>query len=209
MPDFETIEQRVEVGGQQFTLTTLADNQQFHDPDGVFEAAGVAPAMWSLFGILWESGILLAEVMATEPIANRTILEAGCGLGLASMVIAARGGSIVASDQHPLAGNFLEINTHQNNLDPIPFETVDWHNQSDTLDKFDLVIGSDLLYERGQPELLADFVDRHSKLKSTMILTDPGRKQVGIYSRLMADNGFTSSEVTRDKARLIRYERST
>ncbi|MEX0942688.1 MAG: histidine kinase [Pseudomonadales bacterium] len=209
MPDFETIEQQVEVGGHQFTLTTLADNQQFHDPNGVFEAAGVAPAMWSLFGILWESGLLLAEAMVTEPLADRTILETGCGLGLASMVIAHRGGTVIASDLHPLAGEFLSINVRHNHLQPIPFETLDWHHEYATLDKFDMIIGSDLLYERGQPELLANFVDHHSKAKSTMILTDPGRKQVGAYTRLMEANGFTSSIETHDTVRLIRYERST
>ena len=209
MNDYNVSMEQVSAAGRAWTLTTLADRQQYFDPNGDYEAAGIAPAMWSIFGVVWAAGVLLANVMADEPIEDRSILEVGCGLGLASMVVYARGGDITASDLHPLAGEFLTGNLSHNGLADLPFETLDWNKLYPQLGTFDLIIGSDLLYERGQPDLLANFVHRHCKQSGDMILTDPGRHQVGKFNRLMAGNGFGADEKVHGKSKLMRYSRST
>lgn len=205
---YRTVLHQVDINGRTWKLETLADRQQYHDPDGAFEAAGVTPSMWSLFGVVWPAGLVLAEVMASERLDNLRILEAGCGLALASMVAAHRGGNITATDLHPLAGDFLDRNLTHNSLPPLPFAVANWAEQNE-LGKFDLVIGSDLLYEAEQPELLAMFVDRHLEEHGEFVLTDPGRKQVGRFNRLMAARGFSHDTEHRGKARTVRYSRST
>jgi predicted nicotinamide N-methyase len=205
---YSVIEQTVHVGGHSWSLVTLADRQQYHDPGGHLEAAGIPPAMWSLFGVIWPSGIALAEFLIEFPVDHLRILEVGCGLGLASMVLHARGADVTASDMHPLAGEFLADNLQRNGLSPLPFEVLDWTTGAHHA-HYDLIVGSDLLYERDQPASLAAFVDSHCAVPGEVILADPGRRQVGRFNRLMQDHGFSLAEQSRGKAKLVRYRRST
>ena len=90
---------------------------------------------------------MLYEVIT--PIAGKRILEIGCGVGLASLVLNHRGADITATDYHPEANNFLKKNTHLNEDPDISFIRTGWEDLSpNTLGFFDLLIGSDLLYER-------------------------------------------------------------
>ncbi|MCB1692344.1 MAG: methyltransferase domain-containing protein [Pseudomonadales bacterium] len=195
----------VQVFDLAFRLTTLKDRQQFADPGGYFESLGISPATWPLFGVTWSSGITLAELMTTEPIEGLRILEVGCGLGLASLVLKRRGADITASDIHPMAGEFLSRNARDNNIEPVRFLRLDWQRPPDDLPQYDLIIGSDLLYEREQPAMLAGFVPNHT---NRMILTDPGRGQAARFSRAMEAAGFRAESIQRGKERIVRYERS-
>lgn len=208
MTDYAVIEQQVRVAGRTWRLKTLKDRQQYYDPDGAFEAAGVAPAAWPMFGVVWPAGRRLAEYMATCPIDGARILEVGCGLGLASMVVHGRGGQVTASDIHPLAGEFLADNAARNHLSPVTFRLIDWHRAYHDL-VFDMIIGSDLLYERDQEAPLSTFIDRHTAADARVLLTDPGRGQVARFNRLMAANGFSVDQSFSGKSRLVRYARST
>lgn len=166
--------------------------------------------MWSLFGVVWTAGVRLADIMATEPVDGLRILEVGCGLALASMVVHARGGNVVASDLHPLAGKFLAENLAANDLPPLRFEVLDWRLEYPALGHFDLIIGSDLLYERDQPESLANFVDRHcDPVRGRAIVTDPGRRQMARFTRLMRDRGFEVDAGVSAQARVARYSRAS
>ena len=205
---YAVIEQRIEIAGRAWRIRTLKDRQQYHDPAGEFEAKGISSATWPLFGVVWQAGIMLAEYMAEYPVGALRILEVGCGLGLPSMVIHARGGNVTASDVHPLAGEFLVDNVRRNNLPSMPFQILDWRENHGG-ETYDLVIGSDLLYERDQPQLLATFIDRHCAGNGKVILTDPGRGQAGRFNQLMAHNGFSARGRSQGKARLLCYSRST
>lgn len=208
MNGYAVIEQSVDVAGRRWRLKALKDRQQFHDPSGAYEAAGVSSANWPLFGIVWPAGVMLAEYMATCSIVGEKILEVGCGLALSSLVVHSRGGDVTASDIHPLAGHFLADNASRNHLAPVPFKIIDWA-QGDGTTTYSLIIGSDLLYERGQPELLASFVGTHCDACGTVVLTDPGRGQMGRFNRLMRLNSFSVDERFDGKSRLVRYMRST
>jgi hypothetical protein len=95
------------IGGDDFHIRALRDRQQYWDPDGEAERAGISSATWPLFGLLWPAGIALAEEMSRFAVAGKSILEVGCGLGLGSLVLQRRGANITACDHHPLAEEFL------------------------------------------------------------------------------------------------------
>src|SRR6187551_2670988 len=97
----------------------LSDRQQYYDPDGRAERAGISSATWPIFGMIWPVGIALAEELSRIDIENRRILEVGCGLALCSLVLKRRGADITASDHHPLAQEFLIHNAELNNLSSI------------------------------------------------------------------------------------------
>jgi predicted nicotinamide N-methyase len=188
----ETVTLRV--GSSDYQVRSLGDRQQFSDPDGRAARAGISSASWPLFGVVWPSGLVLANEVDRLPIVGKRILEVGCGIGLSSLVLKHRGADITASDYHPLAGEFLRHNTDLNGLAPIAFHNAPWAETNSTLGRFDLIIGSDLLYERGHPGLLAGFLARHAKRDAQILLADPGRDRCGEFGNRMAMQGYERSD---------------
>jgi predicted nicotinamide N-methyase len=194
MPAYLTRLLDIRVGGLDFQLRALKDLQQFSDPDGTADQAGISSALWPIFGQAWPAGRILADEMAHHDVAGKRVLEIGCGLALASLVLHQRGADITASDHHPLAGPFLTGNAELNGLPEIPYRDLRWERPDETLGLFDLIIGSDVLYERGHARLLAALVQRHGQPKMEVLITDPGRGNSGAFSRLMSALGFVSTE---------------
>jgi predicted nicotinamide N-methyase len=213
----------VDVAGvASLQIRSLLDRQQFHDPLGVAAALGISSATWPLFGLLWPSGLQLAARLAARPVqAGERILEIGCGLALASLVGHRRGADITASDCHPLAARFLRVNARLNALTALPYRHGRWGAADDASalpgqppveGLFDLLIGSDLLYERDQPAGLAGFIARHAAPSAEVWIVDPNRGNRPAFHRQMAERGFSLSEERIEQApwrgRLLTYRRA-
>ena len=194
MPGYQVREIQHAVGGHPYRLRVLSDKQQFADPDGHGERAGISSATWSLFGQLWPAGALLAHAMDRFDIAGKRILELGCGIGLASLVLQRRGATVVATDAHPLTEGFLAYNAALNALPAIHFRHVRWDAPLPSLGRFDAIIASDVLYERGHAELIAGVVERHALPDAEVLVTDPGRGNSARFSRLLGEQGFAMAE---------------
>jgi predicted nicotinamide N-methyase len=183
----------LEVGEHDIHLRTLRDRQQYYDHNDEAEKLGISAASWPLFGVVWDSSIVLAQYLLTLDIANKRILEVGCGIGLCSLLLNKRHADITATDQHPEAGTFLAENVKLNHDQPIPFVRTDWAEQSTELGLFDLIVGSDLLYEPDHVALLADFIEQHAKPTCLIILVDPGRGFHGRFSKRLVSLGYVHS----------------
>ena len=205
-------------------IRSLLDKQQFYDPEDAALALGISSAFWSLFGLLWPSGSKLAERMALRPVnANERILEIGCGLALSSLVGHRRGANITASDCHPLAGEFLKENLRLNHLGPMNYRHGHWgehatqHQDIAVSSRFDLVIGSDILYERDERGDLAHYINEHVEDHSEVWVIDPNRGNRSHFHRNMAAQGFALIEealnisatenVAAYKGRMLTYSR--
>ena len=193
-PGYRTETQTLRIGGVEYRVRTLSDRQQYHDPDGSAERAGISSATWPLFGVLWPAGIALAEEMSRFAVAGKRILELGCGIGLSSLVLQRRGADITASDHHPLVGEFLLENARMNDIPPPKFVPAQWLGPNPDLGRFDLLIGGDVLYERDHPALLAGFIERHAQPASCIVIADPGREHRGRFGTLMIEQGYARTE---------------
>lgn len=216
MPGYSTRTLIVHVGGHPFRLRVLSDRQQFADPDGHGRRLGISSAQWSLFGQLWPAGRLLAQAMDIADIDGKRILEVGCGIGLASLVLQRRGADVVASDIHPLAEPFLSYNAALNALPALHYRQMLWHEPLETLGHFDMIIASDVLYERDHAALLAGVIGRHAHTVAEVVITDPGRGNSAPFTRLLAEQGFTVNESRcamddddhdKRRGRLLHYQR--
>lgn len=217
MPGYSVKTNTVLVGDHAYQIRSLSDKQQYADPHGLAELAGISSASWSLFGQLWPAGQVLANAMSIIPIAGRRILEIGCGLGLSSLVLQRRCADITASDHHPLAPSFLLHNAEINCLKPVAYVDLSWEKPHTSLGLFDLIIGSDILYERDHAHLLAALIARHAKPSAEIVTTDPGRGVSAAFSRSMLAQGFeieqtrcrfNSADMPPYRGRLISYKRS-
>ncbi len=183
-----------QIGEECFHIRSLLDRQQYADPEGVADRLGIGPGTWALFGVIWPSGQMLAQLMDKRSIKGLRILEIGCGLALASLVLQRRGADITVSDHHPEMPAFLNNNTALNDLADIGMISGAWEGEGEVSEKFDLIIGSDLLYERDHFDLLSGYIDRHAEVGATVMIVDPNRGHVGKFNRRMQELGYGCSE---------------
>ena len=218
MPGYLTTQASVAVHGvAHLRVRSLLDNQQFADPHGLAARVGISAATWPLFGLLWPSGAELAARLAMRPVRlGERILEIGCGLGLASLVGHRRGADMTASDCHPLAAGFLAENLRLNGLPPMKYRHGHWGALAEQLalqphaepatpvpndgsvnvrGPFDLILGSDVLYERDDSGSLARFIDAHAAPHAEVWIVDPHRSNRPAFNRRMADLGFGLTEL--------------
>ena len=191
MIDVRVRYQTIEFGDTDIHLKTLRDRNEFQDAVQEAESLGVSPSSWPLFGVVWESGEILARLMQFHNIDQLKVLEVGCGIGLASVMLSTRHADITATDYNPAAGPFLVANAALNELGPITFVREGWADTQSALGQFDLIIGSDLLYEQDNVELLAGFIERHSKPVCSVIIVDPGRGLRAKFTKRMVAGGYT------------------
>ena len=204
--------------GEDIALRSLLDRQQFYDPLGEAEREGISSSAWPLFGMLWPSARVLADTMLRQEIAGKRILELGCGLALSALVVHRRGGDITASDCHPLTAAFLRENLLLNQLPPMKYQTGNWSRENHLLGRFDLIIGSDVLYDREQPAILARFIALHAQADVEVVIVDPDRGNRSSFNRAMESMGYSRTEErvsslpgdsARYKGRVLRYLKTT
>ncbi|WP_435949416.1 class I SAM-dependent methyltransferase [Psychrobacter sp. DM8] len=187
--------QTIEIGSTDIHICTLRDNQEFSDPNDEALDLGICSASWPMFGVIWPSSLVLANHMLDYNIAGKRILEIGCGMALSSLLLNHRHADITATDYHPAVEYFLDRNTLLNNSKAIHFERLDWAGDNSHLGQFDMIIGSDLLYEDQHIDILAGFINRHAKPKCEVIVVDPGRGRKNKLTAKMIASGFSSQHV--------------
>jgi predicted nicotinamide N-methyase len=226
LPGYLTKHEDIAVMGvADLHIRSLLDRNQFFDPVGEAEDLGISSAAWPLFGLLWPSGTRLAERMAVRSVdAQEHILEIGCGLALASIVAHRRGADVTASDCHPLAAGFLQRNVRLNGLPPMPYLHGQWGGAAlvpidmAASKRYDLIIGSDVLYERDSKGDLATYIADKAAPVVEVWIVDPDRSNRSAFSQRMLALGFSLQEERLDiaasqhiaayKGRLLTYRRS-
>jgi predicted nicotinamide N-methyase len=96
---------------------------------------------------LWPASLALAE--ALPDVGGLRVVELGCGLGVPSLVAAARGADVTAVDWAEDAVELLQENAARNGL-ALRAERRDWREPWD--ERFDLALAADVLYERRNVE---------------------------------------------------------
>jgi predicted nicotinamide N-methyase len=224
LPGYLTKQEHITVAGvANVHIRSLLDRNQFFDPTGEAEDLGISSAAWPLFGLLWPSGTRLAERIALRPVnADEHILEIGCGLALASIVAHRRGADVTASDCHPLAAGFLQRNLRLNGLLPMPFVHGQWGGAAPVAavkhKRYELIIGSDVLYERDIKGDLASHIAEHAAPLAEVWIIDPDRSNRSAFNQRMTALGFSLHEERLDaiatdhtsayKGRLLTYRRT-
>ena len=119
------------------------------------------------------------------------VLDLGCGMGLSGTVAAALGMRVLCVDLEAPALVFARLNS-------LPWSArvrtrrLNW--RTDVLnERFDLILGADILYERTQWEYLEPFWRQHLAPTGTVLLGEPGRQTGELFLEWIRDKQWEVS----------------
>ena len=171
------------------------------DPDAVLDEATAEEdrggrQVLPYWAEVWESARVLADSFATPPAANPLrVLDLGCGMGLAGTCAAAAGHRVLLADLETPALLFARYNAVRSAADPrsVRVRRVDWR-ADDLGERFDLIVGADVLYDRAEWPFLLEFWRRHLAAGGKVLLGEPGRQTGREFTDQLAGWGWTSAE---------------
>ncbi|MEA2394346.1 MAG: hypothetical protein QOJ82_2237 [Solirubrobacteraceae bacterium] len=175
--DLAGVEEVVVIAGRDLVVTRPADPDALLDEDA-FEHEEFLP-YWA---DLWPSARALARRVGVLALHGARVLELGCGLGLPSIAAALAGGRVLATDWSPDAVAYARHNATANDA-RIQTAVASWSAPGELAARgpWDLVMGSDLLYERRNVDPLLDALERLVPIGASAILADPGRPAAAAF----------------------------
>jgi len=124
---------------------------------------------------VWPSSTALAASVVGLAGNGRRALELGCGVGLVTIAAMWAGFDVVATDYYEDALLFTRRNSRRVvGREPVT-RLVDWRAFPTELGRFDLLLASDVLYERDYATLIADAIVASLAPGGVALIADPGR----------------------------------
>ena len=141
---------------------------------------------------LWDSAMGMGQFLVNHSARLASVLDLGCGMGLSGTVAAALGHRVLFADLEPPALLFARLNS-------LPWarrvraRRVDW--RKDRLgERFDLILGADILYERKQWDHLEPFWREHVADNGAVLLGEPGRRTGELFVDWIRGRGWNFEE---------------
>jgi predicted nicotinamide N-methyase len=155
---------------------------------------------------LWESALGIAGVIAQLKLTESTrVLDLGCGMGLAGAAAAAMGAQVMLADLETPALLFAKLNCLPLSRH-VRIRQLNW--QVDRLnERFDWILGADILYERKQWEFLNEFWKAHLAEGGSVLLGEPGRQSGDLFKPWIVERGWKlreDSQRTKPEGKAIR-----
>jgi predicted nicotinamide N-methyase len=159
---------KIKVPSGELRVLQPAEAAEIPD-DHQVEWAPLAP-YWS---VLWRSGVALARELDGQALRGQRVVELGCGLAVPSIAAARAGAIALATDADPEALELVACNARANYVF-VETAQVKWAEADELVARgpFDLVLGTDVLYERPSAALLLNLLPR---LAPVAWIADPGR----------------------------------
>jgi predicted nicotinamide N-methyase len=146
---------------------------------------------------IWPSSRVLAEHVVGMQADGRRLLELGCGAGLVSVAAAIAGFDVTASDYYDDALRFTALNVLVNTGVLIETREADWRRFPHDMGRFDLVVASDVLYEREYATLVASVIDRTLLGRGNARIADPGRLAAPEFVEQCKERGMPAAILDR------------
>jgi len=124
---------------------------------------------------LWPSSLALARSLAGLAVPPGRLLELGCGLGLVTIAALRAGHDVLATDYYPDALLFTRRNSIAATGREPRTQMANWRDWPADAGRFDLVVASDVLYERAYAGLVADVIASSLAAEGIAFVADPGR----------------------------------
>jgi predicted nicotinamide N-methyase len=187
---------RIRLGDTDLCFARIADPDRVLDESVAEEdrrlrlpqPTAAQPPRMPYWAQLWDSALALAQIMARGIPARASILDLGCGMGLAGGAAAAMGGRVLMADLETPALLLARLNTLPWRKN-VRVRRVNW--QTDCLgERFGLILGADILYERQQWDFLDAFWRKHLACNGAILLGEPNRAPADLFSHWAKARGW-------------------
>lgn len=189
---FRTQRREVEIGAYVVELLHPASAEELIDEQDF--ALDERLPYWA---DIWPSALVLAAHVVAQTGTGRSVLELGCGAGLVTTAAALAGFRVTASDYYDDALRFARYNAWHNARARVATKNIDWRHLPRDLAKFDVVVASDVLYERPYAALVAETIARTLAPHGTAYVTDPGRLALDEFVTSLRERGLDAGKPTR------------
>ncbi len=133
---------------------------------------------------LWPSSRVLGEALLATTGAGKSLLELGCGSGVVATCASLAGYDVTATDYYEDALRFARVNAWRNGAPPLRTFLLDWRHLPDERRRYDVIVASDVLYERPYGQLVAQTIDAFIAPKGRALVADPGRVAREVFLQL-------------------------
>jgi predicted nicotinamide N-methyase len=202
---YQTVDVAFTLAGTPFAFTRIADPGVVLDAVADAEEARAKlaapedphPLHLPYWAELWDSAIGICQYMWRQPrttMAGQFVLDLGCGMGLSGCVAASLGAHVCFADLEPDALLFARLNSLPHAA-RIRTHRIDWRTDRLT-ERFDLILGADILYERSQWDYLEPFWRAHLSPTGRILLGEPGRQTGDLFIPWITSKGWTLKEHT-------------
>lgn len=140
------------------------------------DAAGVSVEA-PFFCVPWPGaqGLALAVERGLVDVAQRRVLDVGCGSGVAALACARRGAQVIASDVDWLACASTAALAERNGVGSLAVLCADLLQAPELGARCDVVLAGDVVYSRSQAGLLERAVECWRGAGADVVLSDSGR----------------------------------
>ncbi len=178
----ERVREKVFFDGLTILLDRPTGSDMLFDHPAV-RAAYAADAYMPYWADLWPAARMLAKAVLKEPWekydkpagGKLNVLEVACGLGLAGIVALHRGLKVTFTDIDELAVHFAAANARLNGFHDFTTAAVDLRSPPNDV-KYDVLLGSDLLYEPRLVEPVIAFIQTVLAPAGVCFIADPDRE---------------------------------
>lgn len=172
-PPADLVEETVALGsGRDLHILRPRDSEEL-----LVEEAFDEEQLLPYWAEVWPSSLALARAVGARSLLGARTLELGCGLGLVAIAAALAGGRVLATDWSGEAIRFAAVNAQKNGAH-VETAVVDWSAPHEVVARapWQLVLGSDVLYERRNVDQMLDLLPRLVDRTGEIWIADPGRQ---------------------------------
>ena len=202
---FDTVTTDVDIGEQTFSILRPRNSD-----DLIREEDFVKDERLPYWADIWPASTILSAhlVSLANKAGQRTRgrgLELGCGVGLVTLGAMAAGYDMLATDYYTDALAFTRANAWKEFGRSPETRMIDWRRFPRDVKGFDLILASDVLYEKEYALILPTIFKRALAPGGMVILADPGRigvpefrdecKAVGLVIRSETAYPFESGDI--------------
>ncbi|MCK6602155.1 MAG: class I SAM-dependent methyltransferase [Bacteroidetes bacterium] len=184
----------IEIGQKTYRFAMVRDSWQLLDK--IDPEAFREDEKMPYWAEIWTGSIPISRFLVSQAFAaGSTFLEIGAGVGVISAVLSANGYRCVATDYDEDALGFCRLNGELNGSGTL-LETafLDWR-KPDLTEKFDYIVGSDIVYEVRNMLPILDVAEKNLKPGGTFFFSDPGRRPMEHLKTLIRETSFTMTAV--------------
>lgn len=186
---------QIDIEGRNIHLTIVEEPDCYLDQLSKEDSQGRLYLPYWIY--LWESSIGLAQHISQflSVMSNNSVLEIGCGYGLAGSIACAVGANVVFTDFEYDALQFARHNLRQKYRLHAAYVQMDWSAPC-FKNGFDVILGADVIYEEHNWVQIIDLLDSLLAPNGMAIFAEPNRKNADGFFERIRERGFVIEKST-------------